>query len=133
MPDPMPPPPKPLPDSESLPQPPGPSPGETPNTLPGDPIPPYDSGQKTEPIQGGQEWVVQRRGRFLLVQAEQGFAWVLTGEAGSRRYWHPREQQWICSCQASPTPEAAMAGFDPEAPKAAPITWGPGRCPGHTS
>jgi len=66
----------------------------------------------------GAEQVVKRRGRFTLIRVVEGFAWTMTSEAGVRWYWHPGEQQWTGHSHASPTPEQATAGLDPEAPQA---------------
>jgi hypothetical protein len=62
--------------------------------------------------------VVRRAGRFVLVRAEGGFFWTFADLAGARWYWHPGERRWTGSPQASPTPEGATEGLDPEAPQA---------------
>jgi hypothetical protein len=67
--------------------------------------------------------VVRRHGRFALVEGEAGFAWTLAGGAGDPWYWHPRSREWTARPVASPTPEEAAAGFDPDAPHAAARSW----------
>jgi hypothetical protein len=63
--------------------------------------------------------VVRRHGRFALVEGEAGFAWTLASGAGDPWYWHPQSREWTARPVTSPTPEAAAAGFDPDAPPAA--------------
>jgi hypothetical protein len=63
--------------------------------------------------------VVRRHGRFVLVESEAGFAWTLASGAGDPWYWHPQTREWTAHPVASPTPEAAAEGFDPDAPHAA--------------
>jgi hypothetical protein len=62
--------------------------------------------------------IIKRRGRFALVQYEEGFVWTLKARAGERWYWHPERRVWTCLPRPSPTPEAATAGLDPDAPQA---------------
>jgi hypothetical protein len=62
--------------------------------------------------------VLKRCGRFALVQYKAGFLWILRGRAGERWYWHPQTRLWTGHPDASPTPEAATAGLDPDAPQA---------------
>jgi hypothetical protein len=63
--------------------------------------------------------VVRRHGYFALVEGEAGFAWTLPSETGDPWYWHPRSREWTARPVTSPTPEAAAAGLDPDAPHAA--------------
>jgi hypothetical protein len=63
--------------------------------------------------------VIRRHGCFALVEGEAGFAWTLASGAGDPWYWHPRSREWTAHPVTSPTPEAAAAGFDPDAPHAA--------------
>jgi hypothetical protein len=62
--------------------------------------------------------VIRRHGRFALVESEAGFAWTLASAAGDPWYWHPQSREWTAQPVASPTPEAAGEGFDPDAPHA---------------
>ncbi len=62
------------------------------------------------------ETQVRQSGPYNLVQSEQGFVWMLTGNAGEHWYWHPLLREWTCQPEYSPTVEQAMAGFDPGAP-----------------
>ena len=62
--------------------------------------------------------VVREHGRFVLVEGEAGFAWTLASGAGDTWYWHPQSREWTAHPVASPTPEAAGEGFDPDAPHA---------------
>jgi hypothetical protein len=62
--------------------------------------------------------VIQRHGRFTLVEREAGFVWTMMSNAGDRWYWHPKSRVWTANPLTSPTPEAAAEGFDPDAPPA---------------
>ncbi len=65
------------------------------------------------------ERVVAHRGLFVLVRSGEGFAWTVPGPEGEPWYWHPDESQWTARPCASPSPERASAGFNPDALHAA--------------
>ncbi len=60
------------------------------------------------------EKVIRQRGCFTLIQSEQGFVWRMTSETEEPWYWHPATHEWTGHPDLSPTPEEAMAGFNPE-------------------
>jgi nicotinamidase-related amidase len=55
--------------------------------------------------------VLNRWGRFTLVQTEEGFEWELMTLRGGHWYWDPATQSWTGACRPSPTPEAATLGL----------------------
>jgi CBS domain-containing protein len=65
------------------------------------------------------EKIVKQRGRFTLVQSEQGFVWRMADENAEPWYWHPTTQQWTPQPDLCPTPEQAGAGLNPDAPRGA--------------
>jgi len=63
------------------------------------------------------ETIIERRGRYTLLQTEKGFAWCMNDRIGSRWYWHPMTMQWTNRCEYSASVEAAAVGFDPFTPE----------------
>jgi len=59
--------------------------------------------------------VIQRHGRFALVERESGFAWTMTSDEGRLWYWHPQSNQWTARPITSPSQKAAGVGFDMDA------------------
>jgi hypothetical protein len=57
------------------------------------------------------EQVIEQRGQFALFHDEEGFAWVMTGESGTRWYWHPETGQWTGHPHACRTAEEAAVGL----------------------
>jgi hypothetical protein len=62
------------------------------------------------------ERVIKQQGRYTLFHIEQGFAWIMTGESGTRWYWHPETGQWTGHPHACRTAEEATAGLDSDGP-----------------
>jgi hypothetical protein len=55
--------------------------------------------------------VLNRCGRFELVQTERGFEWELITRRGGHWYWDPATLSWTGACRPSGTPEAATCGL----------------------
>jgi hypothetical protein len=60
------------------------------------------------------EDIIKRQGRFMLVQTEEGFAWIMTSDSGARWYWHPDKKQWTGCAYAGASADLATAGLDPD-------------------
>ena len=58
------------------------------------------------------ETIVERHGRFELIQFETGFCWRLTTPGSDKWYWHPETGMWTPNCQPSPTQEEATIKLD---------------------
>jgi hypothetical protein len=56
--------------------------------------------------------VVQRCGRFRLIQNPEGFRWVLTSRGGAIWHWHAEGKHWLDTCPSYPTEQEATAGLE---------------------
>jgi hypothetical protein len=56
--------------------------------------------------------IIERHGRFDLLQIEAGFCWRLTTRSGDKWFWHPATGRWTLTCQPCPTKEKATFALD---------------------
>jgi hypothetical protein len=55
--------------------------------------------------------VLERHGRFALIQADTGYYWRLTSRQGTVWYWHSDTGLWTPRCQPCQTEEEATRGL----------------------
>jgi hypothetical protein len=56
--------------------------------------------------------IIERHGRFELMQIEEGFCWRLTTRGGEKWYWHPETGMWTANWELNPTKEKATVDLD---------------------